>query len=73
MKGGFGNPASVGELKGVQCEACHGPGRNHVKGLEQKFKGVTTEVCETCHTKERDLHFHYAKKSTVSCPSANNR
>jgi hypothetical protein len=28
--GGFDHPAAVGNLKNVQCEACHGPGSDHV-------------------------------------------
>ncbi len=45
-------------LRGVQCEACHGPGKGHPgKGtIERK---VTLGVCRNCHTKDQSPTFNY--------------
>ena len=37
----------------VQCENCHGPGRDHPFGLEPLPKVVATQSCLKCHTPER--------------------
>jgi mono/diheme cytochrome c family protein len=37
----------------VQCENCHGPGRDHPFGLETMPKVVATQSCLKCHTPER--------------------
>jgi hypothetical protein len=37
----------------VQCENCHGAGRDHPFGLESMPRVVATESCLKCHTPER--------------------
>jgi len=62
-RGGFKDVESSAHLLGVQCEACHGPGSNHVKSGEKlkaekrkKYKpGEKTNInrnvtsCASCH------------------------
>jgi len=45
-------------LRGVQCEACHGPGEGH-PGWGAKFRRVTLGACRNCHTKDQSPAFHY--------------
>jgi hypothetical protein len=45
-------------LQGVQCEACHGSGKEH-PGFGAKFRRVTLGVCRNCHTKDQSPAFHY--------------
>ncbi|NIS60456.1 MAG: hypothetical protein GTO13_07110 [Proteobacteria bacterium] len=45
-------------LRGVQCEACHGVGKEH-PGFGAKFRRVTLGVCRNCHTKDQSPAFHY--------------
>lgn len=45
-------------LRGVQCEACHGPGKEH-PGFGAKFRKVTLGICRNCHTKNQSPAFHY--------------
>lgn len=54
--GGPATPAEVGGLRDVQCEACHGPSRQHAASLgEVPPGGVPSEaVCRGCHDGERD-------------------
>jgi hypothetical protein len=44
---------------GVQCESCHGPGKEHVnlRGNTKMPTLRTVEECETCHDAERSLNF----------------
>lgn len=54
-------------LQGVQCEACHGPGKGHPeKGtIERK---VTLGTCRNCHTKDQSPRFNYsAYLEKLSC------
>ena len=37
----------------VQCENCHGPGRDHPFGLEPLPRVIATQSCLKCHTPER--------------------
>ncbi|MBU6376801.1 MAG: hypothetical protein KGQ59_12440, partial [Bdellovibrionales bacterium] len=37
----------------VQCENCHGPGRDHPFGLDPLPKVIATQSCLQCHTPER--------------------
>ena len=60
--GGFDQPRAVGNLKGVQCEVCHGPGSEHVAaGGRRGVGGVRAQVpaglCETCHTPVHSTRF----------------
>jgi hypothetical protein len=45
-------------LRGVQCEACHGSGKEH-PGFRAKFRRVTLGICRNCHTKDQSPAFHY--------------
>ncbi|OGQ98184.1 MAG: cytochrome C [Deltaproteobacteria bacterium RIFOXYD12_FULL_57_12] len=58
---GFVSPEQTPELKNVGCEACHGPGRLHVKTQDPALirRTVTIEVCKECHTEERVQAFRY--------------
>jgi len=60
--GGFAQPAAVGFLANVQCEACHGPGQAHArKPLLPYPKPPPGEaLCRRCHTEERSPQFVYA-------------
>lgn len=70
-RGGFKSIAESEGLLGVQCEACHGPGSNHVKAAskvtdekrdfkpgEKKFIVRKTKNCTNCH----NPHNNYKKK-----------
>jgi predicted CXXCH cytochrome family protein len=63
--GGFIDMALTPELKDVQCEACHGPGRKHAESEEPE--GILLEkpdaaLCRTCHTEGQDKNFDYDTK-----------
>jgi len=45
-------------LQGVQCEACHGEGKDHPEKGAVKRK-VTLGICRNCHTKDRSPTFNY--------------
>jgi hypothetical protein len=64
--GGFLDIELTPEMAGVQCEACHGPGSNHLTNvaeepLQSKVPGV--EICRKCHTAKQDPGFFYKEKS----------
>lgn len=48
--------AGTWEEPGVQCEACHGPGSNHVPNTAARdlFVDVTATACGKCHTRGAD-------------------
>ncbi len=60
--GKIGEYATVSEipfyLQGVQCEACHGEGKNHSHGGSVERK-VTLGICRNCHTKDQSPTFNY--------------
>ena len=59
---------SIGvDLREVSCEACHGPGKKHLKDPE-RFKLIarpTAKLCLTCHTEEHDGSFDYEQDSKL--------
>lgn len=70
-RGGFKSIGESEHLLGVQCEACHGPGSNHVEAAskvqdekrdfkpdEKKFIELKTKNCSDCH----NPHISYKKK-----------
>lgn len=65
--GGFIDMDMTPELKGVQCECCHGPGRKHVESQDPSDivgrPGETT--CRACHTEGQDKNFDFGKKSRL--------
>jgi hypothetical protein len=51
---GFTDPEATPGLKGIQCEACHGPGENHANAAGDKSKITRVPpatVCTRCHMK----------------------
>ncbi len=56
--GGFYSISATPELAGVQCESCHGPGREHTKDF-RSMRPVTESVCLKCHTEERSPNFEF--------------
>lgn len=55
---GFLGQDRTPQLKGVQCESCHGPGAGHLRGDPMK-SGVDEEVCRTCHNEIRSPAFDF--------------
>ncbi len=56
-KGGPTSPATVGPLRDVQCESCHGPAADHARDPENAPSPVRSPelaVCTACHDGERD-------------------
>jgi hypothetical protein len=68
--GGFTNIYTAGELIGVQCEACHGPGSRHVLDTKVDMKMTpTAKDCISCHDIENDDNFIYSVDvKKIKCP-----
>lgn len=51
--GGYVDEATTPHLAGVQCENCHGAGRDHVNNVDSVAfrppKSISSEVCGKCH------------------------
>jgi predicted CXXCH cytochrome family protein len=62
--GGFIDNELTPEMAGVQCEACHGPGSNHITDPMGKklTKEAGEDLCRQCHTKAQDAGFNYKEK-----------
>jgi len=62
--GGFIDMELTPELKDVQCEACHGPGRQHAESEDPADILVKPDamLCRTCHTEGQDKNFDYESK-----------
>ncbi len=52
--GGFATSTSYPDLRGVQCEACHGPGRDHTRGGRYR---TGYNACVHCHAGEGSEDF----------------
>lgn len=64
--GGYIDMELTPELKDVQCEACHGPGRKHTETLSaDDINKASEDVCRKCHTEGQDKDFDYMKKSKL--------
>ena len=65
QEGGFIDMELTPELKDVQCESCHGPGRRHAETMNPAdIVGKPGEtVCRTCHTEGQDQAFDFETKS----------
>lgn len=50
--------ASLVDLVDVQCEACHGPAREHSR--DGRYRETARESCVKCHTAEQDPAFDFA-------------
>lgn len=63
--GGFIDMAMTPELADVQCESCHGPGKNHVESEGDTSLLTMTPSdasCRTCHTIGQDRNFNFDHK-----------
>jgi 2',3'-cyclic-nucleotide 2'-phosphodiesterase (5'-nucleotidase family) len=67
---GMENRASAGfvqvskdhPMAGVQCEACHGPGADHLRNPEKfNMQSVTENTCTRCHTQFKDPEFDFSR------------
>lgn len=58
-QGGFHSMEKTPSLTDVQCEACHGPGRDHMTDFSRPMQPVTESVCLKCHTKSTSPDFNY--------------
>lgn len=58
-EGGFVNIEATPELANVQCEACHGPGREHLQDYSKPMAPVTKDTCIKCHTQQNSPDFNY--------------
>lgn len=60
-EGGFVDRATTNALAGVQCENCHGPGRDHVENVNDESLrppiSIAASVCGACHTGEHHPNF----------------
>ncbi len=61
LPGGFISELDTPELKNVQCEVCHGPGRNHALAPQPGFGSEATEACIKCHVKNHSPRFNYTE------------
>jgi hypothetical protein len=57
---GFINAKSTPDLMNVQCEACHGPGRDHPEKAVKEYGSVAQGFCVTCHTADNSPDFEDA-------------
>lgn len=58
-KGGFYSAKTTPMLTDVQCEACHGPGKDHLFDFSKPMQPVAEYVCLKCHTKSTSPDFNY--------------
>lgn len=61
LAGGFISELDTPGLKNVQCEVCHGPGRDHASAPQAGFGGKAREACKQCHVKNHSPRFNYAE------------
>jgi hypothetical protein len=61
LPGGFISELDSPGLKNVQCEVCHGPGREHASSPESGFGSQAKEACKQCHVKNHSPSFNYTK------------
>jgi len=56
---GFFSMASTPGLANVQCEACHGRGREHARESSTPMPPIDKETCLKCHTQINSPEFDY--------------
>jgi hypothetical protein len=54
---GFVNAKSSPDLVGVQCEACHGPGKGHPDSVGKGYGVAGLDTCQVCHTVDNSPDF----------------
>ncbi|MCZ6603274.1 MAG: multiheme c-type cytochrome, partial [Planctomycetota bacterium] len=63
LPGGFLRREETPDRGGVQCEACHGPGSDHVVEAEEgevaPYGKVEQDHCFVCHDSENSPHFQF--------------
>lgn len=57
--GGFYSINTTPGLSNVQCEACHGPGIEHISDNARPMQPVGEAICLQCHTKDSSPDFSY--------------
>jgi hypothetical protein len=61
QKGGFQSLYTTPQFANVQCEECHGPGREHVSNPGKGYGFMATPVgCKQCHKEPNDPDFDFA-------------
>ena len=60
-EGGFYSVAATPGLVNVQCEACHGPGKEHVSDFTAPMNPVVESVCLKCHTEDNSPDFDFRR------------
>jgi len=61
QKGGFISELDTPELKNVQCEVCHGPGKKHASAPMPGFGNQAKKACNKCHVKNHSPKFNYTQ------------
>ena len=68
--GGFVNRATTNSLAGVQCESCHGAGRDHRENVADRSLrppvDISSDVCSQCHNPFHHTLFAEWQASTHS-------
>jgi hypothetical protein len=60
LSSGFIDQAKTAALANVQCESCHGRGKEHVATqTKASLKPVTRATCVKCHDEENSENFNY--------------
>ena len=61
QRGGFQSLYTTPQFANVQCEECHGPGRQHADNPAKGYGFVATPVgCMKCHKEPEDPDFNFA-------------
>ena len=61
QKGGFQSLYTTPQLANVQCEECHGPGRQHANNPGKGYGFMATPVgCVQCHKEPNDPDFEFS-------------
>jgi len=58
--GGFVSEVDTPGLKNVQCEVCHGPGREHAAKPAPGFGQGAKQACARCHVKNHSPRFKFS-------------
>lgn len=61
VPGGFISEVDTPELENVQCEVCHGAGREHAASPGPGFGLEAREACKRCHVKNHSPKFNFAE------------